>query len=524
MTQPVIDVSPTNLARMMLAIIENDRERLERIDRYMAGDHDPPYMPEFADEEYRLLAKRSISNWTPLLVNTPAQACYVDSFRRGPDAPLAGPDSATDPVLPEWVHWQRSRLDALQLPIHRGALKYGHAYTLTERVGTEVLTKGLSALWTSALYEDPANDINPYCALTIVRMPDPKSKIRAARRGLARMWDRTREYKVTFAATTDLESVQVRYGPSHGLRECPVTRFVAQIDLEGRTVGVVEPWIPVQDRINQTMFDLLVAQTYGSFNIRVATGMAPPVLRYTQAMIEGKVKLPFDVPPEAEVGDPVIDPATGYPVPAPVNMNARRWLFFEDEKADVKSLDATPLEGYIRSLDMSIRHMAAITQTPPHYLLGEIANLSAEALQAAETSLLRKVEEYRKSFGESWERVFRLAALLSGADESELDMSGEVIWRDVEMRPLSATADGLAKLAEGLGIPKRGLWSRVPNNTRAELVEWVRLAEEERQRALKGEDIKDIATVLQNLLNNIQSALPVPDDGPFKGVTVRDDD
>src|SRR5690606_37791159 len=149
----------------------------------------------------------------------------------------------------------------------------------------------------------------------------------------------------------------------------------------------------------------LVAQTYGSFNIRVATGMAPPVLRYTQAMIEGKVKLPFDVPPEAEVGDPVIDPATGYPVPAPVNMNARRWLFFEDEKADVKSLDATPLEGYIRSLDMSIRHMAAITQTPPHYLLGEIANLSAEALQAAETSLLRKVEEYRKSFGESWERV-----------------------------------------------------------------------------------------------------------------------
>ena len=40
-------------------------------------------MPELADNEYKLLAKRAISNWLPLLVDTPAQALYVDGFRRG---------------------------------------------------------------------------------------------------------------------------------------------------------------------------------------------------------------------------------------------------------------------------------------------------------------------------------------------------------------------------------------------------------------------------------------------------------
>jgi hypothetical protein len=194
-------------------------------------------------------------------------------------------------------------------------------------------------------------------------------------------------------------------------------------------------------------------------------------------MIDGDVLLPpgFTVPEGVEAGDPIVDPQTGKPVPDAINLNARRWMFAEDENAKFSTLAATSLEGYIKSLDMSIQHLASMTQTPPHYLLGEIANLSAEALQAAETSLLRKVEEFRKSFGESWERVFRLAAELSEETASALDYSGEVIWRDIEMRSLSGTSDGLSKLADGLGIPREGLWHRVPQATRNEILEWRRL-------------------------------------------------
>jgi hypothetical protein len=127
--------TPAAMAKQLLGILVNDEDRLTRIDDYLHGKHDDPYMPDRADEEYKLLAKRAVSNWIPLLVGTPAQAMYVDNFVRGESS--GEKDSNGIPrVLPtetsmEMKHWQRSRLDAHQAPIYRGALGYGHSFTLT---------------------------------------------------------------------------------------------------------------------------------------------------------------------------------------------------------------------------------------------------------------------------------------------------------------------------------------------------------------------------------------------------------
>ncbi|MGW3336200.1 phage portal protein [Streptomyces sp. NPDC001009] len=444
------DTSPASLAVQLLAILGRDKSRLQRIDDYLHGDHDDPYMPAMADDEYRLLAKRAVSNWMPLLVNTPAQALYVDGYRAGDES---GKGSATDLASPQWEHWQRSRLDARQSAVYKGALTYGHAFTLTERVKGMVLTKGLSALRTAALYEDAANDDTPHAALSVTVWPSGESA------GRARMWDSRFEYAVSFLSLDDEEGVKVAKVRRHGAAECPVTRFAAAVDLEGRTVGVVEPMIALQDRINQTIFDLLVAQTYASVKVRTVTGMAPPVRR------------------DPETGEVVYD-EQGNPIPLPINHNARRFLFAEDPDVRFGSLDETPLGGFIDSIDMSIRHLSAVAQVPPHHLLGQIANLSAEALQAAETALSRKIQEFRTLFGEAWERVFRLAAELEGSGSAD-DFRGEVIWRDMEQRSLAQAADALGKLREQLGIPAKGLWKRVPNVTQTELDEWDDLADEE---------------------------------------------
>ena len=433
--------TPQKLALELLLVIDGDESRLDRIDAYLHGKHDKPYMPPLADDEYYLLAERSISNWLPLLVDTPAQALYVDGFRRGIEQ--AKTDNA------EWKHWQRSRLDARQLAVHRGALSYGHSFVVTEipKGKKESITRGLSPLRTAAVFEDAANDETPYAALTVTKWDSGDEW------GKATLWDSKFRYDVTFKGR---DKVRVGNPKRHGSSECPVTRFAAHVDLEGRTLGVVEPMIGLQDRINQTIFDLLVAQTYGSFKVRTATGMAPPLIR------------------DPETGEPVLDDL-GNPQAVPMNHNARRFLFAEDPDVKFDSLDETPLSGFIESIDMSIRHLSAISQTPPHHLLGQIANLSAEALQAAETALSRRIQEFRTSFGECWERVFRLAAELDGAGEAE-DFSGEVIWRDMESRSLAQSADALGKLADQLGVPKKGLWKRIPNVTQTELDEWDEMA------------------------------------------------
>lgn len=451
----------TQRATQLLAVLDRDRDRLTRIDNYLHGRHDEPYMPNNADAEYRLIAQRSVSNWTPLLVDTPAQAMYVDSFRRGT---VHAGDATAEAETPEWMHWQRSGLDARQQAVYRGALGYGHSFTLTERTRKGVRTKGLSPLRTAALFEDPANDDVPYVALTVTKEPQDNDKLD----GEARMWDNTNEYKVNFKSYTDDKSVRVSSPKPHGASENPVTRFTAAVDLEGRTMGVVEPMIPLQNRINQTVFDLLVTQTYASFKVRWVTGMAPPMQMEPEYDDDGNL-----------IGQhPVLD-EYGNPVPADINHNAKRFLFAEDKDTNFGTLDETPLNGFIESIDMSIRHLAAVSQTPPHHLLGQIANLSAEALTAAETALSRKVEEFRKSFGESWERVFRLAAELDGIVSSAEDFDGEVIWRDMESRSLAQSADALGKLADQLEIPKRGLWARIPGVTAGELATWEELREDE---------------------------------------------
>lgn len=438
---------PKKLAVKLLGIIVKDADRLEWIDNYLNGKHDDPYMPPNADDEYKLLAKRSVSNWIPLVVATPNQALYVDDFRRGrADGESEDAPESVD-LSPEMKHWQFSGMDARQLAVHRAALVYGHSFTVTEKVKGNVRTRGLSSLRTAALYDDPANDNVPYAALTIARYP------REGAVGKATMWDGANRYEVQFEDINDEKTVRVGKAVRVGLM--PVTRFAAQVDLEGRTLGVVEPMIPLQDRINQTIFDLLVGQTYTSHEVRYATGMAPPVERDQ----DGDVKLGED----------------GQPIAKRMNHNARRFLFAEDPDVKFGSLPGGPLEGLIASVDMSIRHFAAISQTPPHHLLGQIANLSAEALLAAETALARKVEEFRTSFGESWEQVFRIAAALNGDDASADDFEGEVIWRDMEQRSLAQSADALGKLAQQLGIPQEGLWNRVPGVTSTEVRHWRKL-------------------------------------------------
>jgi hypothetical protein len=460
-------VKPLNLASDLLSIIEDDSDRLERIDNYTKGVQDEPYMPDTADDEYKLLAKRAISNWMPLIVGTPAQALYVDGFR--PSRTKAGDDTRSSA---EWKHWQDSGLDARQLAIHRAALSYGHSFTLTEKKKGKIVSKGLSPLRTAALFEDAANDIAPYAALTITQYPSIVNG--KTKRGVARLWDGKSEYKVLFESLEGEQKISIVNRVSHGCPECPVTRFASAVDLEGRTVGVVEPMIPLQNRINQTVFDLLVTQTYASFKVRWVTGMAPPMqMRMLDDDGEETTdpNLAVDVVPRVD--------NNGNPVPQNINHNARRFLFAEDPDSKFGSLDESPLGGFIESIDMSIRHLAAVSQTPPHYLLGQIANLSAEALTAAETALARKVEEFRNAFGESWERVFRIAGAMDGDLEVFDDAAGEVLWRDMESRSLAQSADALGKLAEALDIPRRGLWHRVPDVTQGEIKTWTDLREDD---------------------------------------------
>jgi hypothetical protein len=235
---------------------------------------------------------------------------------------------------------------------------------------------------------------------------------------------------------------------THGLGICPVVRFLYEADLDGETdcSGEVEPLIPVQDQINATTFNLMMAEQYQAFKQRWVTGMAP-------SDEAGRPKPPFQ---------PGVD---------------RVWAA-EDPTSRFGEFNETHLEPYINSREAGIRHMSTISQVPPYHLLGQIANLSAEALAAARDGLDRKVEELQAILTDPWRNSFRLNALAAGDKKGWNDLYGEVVWRDTSARAFSATIDGLGKAAQMLGIPVEELWRLIPGATADDVNAWVRAKQE----------------------------------------------
>ncbi|MEV3856056.1 phage portal protein [Streptomyces sp. NPDC050095] len=452
--------------------LQKDRERLDLIHRYLKGDHDGPYEPRNASKEYKLLAKRAVSNWLPLLVKTPAQALAVEGYRRS--------DARDDesPVSAEWEAWQANRLDARQVAVHRAALAYGVAYvTVLPTAGrpAEPRVRGVSPRQMYAKYADPAADETPLWALEVEDVTDGDTETRA--------WFYDADGVTELVLGGDDGPRTVSY-TGHSLGVCPVVRFAPDIDLEGTVSGVVEPMIPIQDRINQTVFDLLVAQTFGSFKVRTISGMAPE----------------FETDADGQV---IYDSATGKPKVKPIQADASRFLVAPDPDTKFQQLDETPLGGFLEAIEAGVRTLAAVSQTPPHYLLGSLVNLSAEALAAAEAALTRAVDEYKHLFGESWELVLRLCARIAGVDEDE---RAQVLWKDAESRSLSQTVDALGKAVQMLNVPARALWPRIPGVTTTDVEQWAQMAEDD-DPALR------LADSLTRATTPAQTTVPVAGEG-----------
>ncbi|ADE43447.1 portal protein [Streptomyces phage phiSASD1] len=189
--------------------------------------------------------------------------------------------------------------------------------------------------------------------------------------------------------------------------------------------------IAMQDAVNLLWAQLFTAADYASFPQRIVLGAEIPEMPILDS--EGKI-----------VGS------------KPVNMErfaVDRVMFFEGENVKVTEWTAANLEAYTNVLEVAVAHIAAQTRTPQHYLIGKMANLSGDALLAAETGLVKRVQEKQLWFGQALREAFRLIALAQGEDAKALDIAaGQVVWADAESRSDAQLADALTKL-KLIGFP-----------------------------------------------------------------------
>ncbi|CAN5837859.1 hypothetical protein BH24ACT5_BH24ACT5_04730 [soil metagenome] len=420
-------------------VMNEERSRLYRFTLRARGHSHSPWTPEGADEEYRDLARAAASNWIGLVISSTAQGLFVDGYRR----PGEGEDVAA------WEIWQRNRMDARQAPLYRAVLTHGYAYTVAlpnEEGLAEITPKSGEYLW--ARYDAPMDEW-PTLAVQV----DGKDRL---------VYLDEDVWRLSKTGGAVIET-------SHGLPHPPIVRSVNHLDLLGTPMGEVEAVWPIQRRITETVFSLLMAQRFASFRQRWVTGMAPPL---------------------DENGDP-------REYPPPFNVGVDQLIMGESPDTKFGEFEATDLRQYISALEAHIRHMAAITQTPSHYLLAGTANPpSAEAMVAAEAGLQRKIHERRVVLGESVEQLLRLCLAIEGKAGAD-DLMAQVRWLDTESRSLSQVADALNKLAgkDGVRIPQQMLFEMIPGWTQTDV-----------ERALRLQESEDPVAALLEMLRNDNAA------------------
>lgn len=418
--------SATTLVERLFREFEAERERLEVIDDWYRGKQPPPAKPRSATREYQYAQDRARTPLLGLIVSSLSQASFVDGYR----APRAADED------PGWAIWQANGMDAKQIPIHRGAFAHGQSFVkvLPGQLNGERMpvVTGHSARSMYAEYQDPALDEWP------VHVIEAKPVAGGWHLSLIddeRIWMFGKD-----SATGKYEYIEDN---PHGMGVCPITRMPNLLDLDGRVMGEVEPFIPVASRIDQTTFDRLMVQRAASWKVRYIAGMAKPDDGLTAD--QKKLELRQDDILIAE------NPATKF-----------------------GTLDETPLDGFDKARDSDLILMSVVSQLPPQ-TFGQVANLSADALALAQSALSRKLGERHTTLGEQHEQWLRLATGWAG---HEVDMAAQVKWRDVESRSVAQLADAFGKVAQMLHFPAEILWDKLPFLTQTDVEEAKRLVKD----------------------------------------------
>lgn len=415
---------------LLWPLYTTERERLGRVDLWYRWQHEDIQLPRTATPELRALVALAKTPWLGLVVSVMSQTMFVDGYRSNDEKANSS----------AWRRWLLNRMESRQLAIHRATLAYGYAFgTATAGVAANgdpaAVLRGYSPLDMQAVYGDPAEDDWPMWAMRVIPQPGDKK--------LLRVFDEENVHFLSADGTgSSVEYIEAR---RHGAAVTPVVRYANQLDLQGRTPGEVEPFIPIAARINKTDFDRLVTQHFSSWKVRYMTGMAKP-----------------DTQEEANA--------------AKLKLSQDSILVAESPDSRFGTLDATPLDGFLKAHDQDVETLAAVTQTPTPALTGKLVNLNAEALAAVRAQLDQKVSEKKVSVGDSHAALLRLGASIEGNEAEAFDVESRITWQDTSIRSLQAAADGLGKLATMLHIPVQALWGMVPGVTKSDVKEWEALA------------------------------------------------
>lgn len=411
--------SPEWWVARLWAQLTAERPQIDRFREWYDGEQPLPSVRPECSAAYKWFLEMSRNNFAALIIDAAADRLMVDGFTFTDQTP-----SAVDP----WRDiWQANDLDVESMDAQREALTVGRcpvSVGLTENGTVRVAV------------EDPAEMIcgylpgalAPAAALKVFLDRDTRHVAELMLPGRIIRWVGPTSERAVWGK--EMVARLVTGEPAFdgpGAASVPV-RELRPRRRAGATCGMsdlagIEGSLRRMDKLT---VDKLVAAEFGAHRQRWVSGL----------------ELDRD-----DDGNPV----------QPFRPGADRMFLAEDAGARFGEFAHTPLDNFDAATAAEIERAAAISRTPPYYLLGRMINLSADAIRAAEAGLVTRVERHQRAFGETWEGVMRVALDLLG-DPRANDVALSTVWKSAETRTRAELADALTKAVAGFGLPQEVAW------------------------------------------------------------------
>lgn len=438
--------------------LQSRRPEIEQLDRYYRGEQPLAYASnewkKFHAGRYRNFA----DNWCGVVANSPAERLRVGGFSV-PQAEDPQDDVVTAAERALWGFWQANDLDEQSSQGFLSSIIAKRSFVLVwgDENDQPVIT-----------WEDPSQVVVDYVAenmrqrrFALKAWLDDSGMECATLYTPDEVWKFQRKAPTSTNAAGQTPSGLYVSGSASGsgsgwqqrqppeddtwpipnpIGEVPVVEMKNRPLLGGRPLSDIAGSMAMQDAVNLLWAYAFTAADYASMPARVVMGQEPP-------------KLPILDDNGQKIGE------------QPVKMEdlaQGRLLWLTGKDTTIGSFPAAQLDPFTTVIEVAVGHIASQTRTPPHYLAAGkgISNLSGDALKAAETGLVKKVEEQQLFFGPAVRDVFRLAALVAGDDGlADLAAHGVVKWRDAESRSEAQLVDALQKLM-AIGFPFRWIAER----------------------------------------------------------------
>ena len=419
------------LRSLLLPAWDKELPVVNRIDRWWRWNPKPIRLKQ-ATQEHRMLRDMGQTPWLHLVVTTLAQTLYLE----GVD--IKGADNQ-ERESSFWAPWERSRMARRQIALHQSALAYGTAYAAVRAVespdgGVESRIDCYSPREAIALYDDPASDTYPQIFLRVRRISPTQESYELWDAWNVWLWTREKGAYSFVSSTPHLAT------DPHGYPVCPVVRYTNQQDLEGRTPGEVEPFIPLASRLNKDNYDKLLAQHYNSWKVRTATGLDMG-----------------NLPPEERVNKKL--------------QMSQDDILAGGEGVSFGTLSETDLGNLVESKQSDVEELAAVSQTPTT-AFGKMVNVGDAGIEESRAGFYAKRNERRASFGVSHLDTLRLCAAVENRPEDAACFDMTPMWKDTDTRTMSQAVDALGKAAQMLGVPQQELWDMIPGVTKTMADSW----------------------------------------------------